>query len=151
MRTSKWLHISERVLVTLRPSNLANLVIPHSPGQLAMESRIGTGSNNLRMQSFSADSTSVWVVFSLWLPARRFYQVINRGVIVAHMRTHWRVAYDWKSLPVNALVVDVGGGIGTASIALAKEFSNLNIVIQDRLPVVEEGIEVRLLLSVSHL
>jgi len=43
---------------------------------------------------------------------------------------------------MNALVVDVGGGIGTASLALAKEFSNLNIVIQDRPPVVEDGIEV---------
>ena len=43
---------------------------------------------------------------------------------------------------MGAQVVDVGGGIGTASLALAKEFSNLNIVVQDRLPVVENGIEV---------
>lgn len=48
---------------------------------------------------------------------------------------------------MGALVVDVGGGIGTASLALAKEFSNLKIVIQDRRPVVEDGIEVHLLLS----
>ena len=48
---------------------------------------------------------------------------------------------------MDALVVDVGGGIGTASLALAKEFSNLKIVIQDRRPVVEDGIEVHLLLS----
>lgn len=46
---------------------------------------------------------------------------------------------------MDALVVDVGGGIGTASLALAKEFSNIKIVIQDRPPVVENGIEVCLL------
>ena len=45
---------------------------------------------------------------------------------------------------MNALVVNVGGGIGIASLALAEEFSNLRIVVQDRPPVVENGIEVRL-------
>ena len=52
------------------------------------------------------------------------------------------VAFDWKSLPGNSLVVDVGGGIGTASKALAQQFSDLRIVVQDLPLVVENGIKV---------
>lgn len=58
------------------------------------------------------------------------------------MGIYSNIAYDWKSLPQDALVVDVGGGIGSASLALAKDHFNLKIVIQDRQPVVENGIAV---------
>lgn len=60
------------------------------------------------------------------------------------IRTQPNIAYDWNTLPQNALVVDVGGGIGSASLVLAKEFSNLRIAIQDRESVVESGVEVHL-------
>ncbi|KAF8334404.1 hypothetical protein F5887DRAFT_652169, partial [Amanita rubescens] len=46
-------------------------------------------------------------------------------------------AYEWISLPADALVVDVGGGIGSTSIPLATAFPQLKIVVQDRKPVVE--------------
>ena len=52
------------------------------------------------------------------------------------------VAYDWQSLPKDALVVDVGGGVGTVSLVLAKTFSNMKIVIQDLPKVVEDGLKV---------
>ncbi|KAM6499069.1 S-adenosyl-L-methionine-dependent methyltransferase [Amanita muscaria] len=48
-------------------------------------------------------------------------------------------AYDWKSLPNDALVVDVGGGVGNVSMVLAKEHPNLNIIIQDQAYVIENG------------
>ena len=51
------------------------------------------------------------------------------------------VAFDWKSLPTNALVVDVGGGVGSVSMALARECPDLRIVVQDRPGVVEDGIQ----------
>ncbi|KIL66630.1 hypothetical protein M378DRAFT_160640, partial [Amanita muscaria Koide BX008] len=51
-------------------------------------------------------------------------------------------AYDWQSLPKDALVVDVGGGVGTVSMTLAKEHPNLKIIIQDQPGVVENGIKV---------
>ena len=50
--------------------------------------------------------------------------------------------FDWKGLKQDSLVVDVGGGIGSFSLALAKENPHLKFVVQDRGPVVEEGIEV---------
>ncbi|KAF8728516.1 hypothetical protein AX14_006537 [Amanita brunnescens Koide BX004] len=59
---------------------------------------------------------------------------VNNAPIIA--------AYDWKSLPANSLVVDVGGGIGTTCLALAKEFPSPKFVVQDRQPVIEAGIEV---------
>ncbi len=40
-------------------------------------------------------------------------------------------------------MVDVGGGIGAISIQLAKAFSNLKLVVQDRAPIVEDGQKVR--------
>ena len=44
-------------------------------------------------------------------------------------------------------MVDVGGGVGTASLMLAKNISNIKIVVQDQLSVIEEGIAVRILLA----
>lgn len=54
------------------------------------------------------------------------------------------IAFDWQALPQDAVVVDVGGGVGFVSMALAKTHSHLKIVIQDRPPVVEEGKKVSL-------
>ncbi|KIL63447.1 hypothetical protein M378DRAFT_1047277 [Amanita muscaria Koide BX008] len=50
-------------------------------------------------------------------------------------------AFDWKSLPENALVVDVGGGVGTGSMILAREFPNFRFVVQDISPV-EQGLQI---------
>jgi hypothetical protein len=50
-------------------------------------------------------------------------------------------AFDWKSLPKDSIVVDVGGGVGTSSLVLAETFPDLKIVVQDRPSVVEEGIK----------
>jgi ubiquinone/menaquinone biosynthesis C-methylase UbiE len=46
-------------------------------------------------------------------------------------------------LPNGSVVVDVGGGVGTSSLPLAEAYPNLEIVIQDRPPVVEDGLKVR--------
>lgn len=48
-------------------------------------------------------------------------------------------AFDWKALPKDSIVVDVGGGVGTSSLVLAETFPELKIVVQDRPSVVEEG------------
>ncbi len=65
-------------------------------------------------------------------------------MFIVRVRAQPIIAYDWNTLPQNALVVDVGGGIGSASLVLAKEFSNLRIAIQDRQSAVENGVEVHL-------
>ncbi|KAJ8502546.1 hypothetical protein ONZ45_g11654 [Pleurotus djamor] len=40
-------------------------------------------------------------------------------------------AFDWKSLPSGSLVVDVGGGIGSAALSLATNIPAVKIVVQD--------------------
>ncbi|KAI0360847.1 S-adenosyl-L-methionine-dependent methyltransferase [Trametes cingulata] len=45
--------------------------------------------------------------------------------------------YPWKDLPKDSVVIDVGGGIGSTSIVLAKAFPHLRFVVQDRQPVVD--------------
>lgn len=42
------------------------------------------------------------------------------------------VAFPWKNLPEDAVVVDVGGGIGSTSMVLANAYSHLRFVVQDR-------------------
>ncbi|TFY69030.1 hypothetical protein EVG20_g3320 [Dentipellis fragilis] len=47
--------------------------------------------------------------------------------------------FDWKGLKEGAVVVDVGGGVGSQCLVLAENFSHLRFVVQDRAPVVLEG------------
>jgi hypothetical protein len=44
--------------------------------------------------------------------------------------------------------VDVGGGIGSTSIGLAKAFGHLRFVVQDRGVVVDMGVKVRVFCSI---
>lgn len=46
--------------------------------------------------------------------------------------------YDWKALG-NATVVDVGGGKGPVSMAIAKQFPALKFIVQDLKQPIEEG------------
>ncbi|TFY71901.1 hypothetical protein EVG20_g1114 [Dentipellis fragilis] len=47
--------------------------------------------------------------------------------------------FDWKGLKEGALVVDVGGGVGSQSLVLANHFSHLHFIVQDRNAVVPEA------------
>ncbi|KAJ5725584.1 uncharacterized protein N7483_006941 [Penicillium malachiteum] len=47
--------------------------------------------------------------------------------------------YPWDSLG-NGTVVDVGGGVGTHSMNIAKAYPELNFIIQDRPEVIEKGV-----------
>ncbi|KAG7451652.1 S-adenosyl-L-methionine-dependent methyltransferase [Guyanagaster necrorhizus] len=47
--------------------------------------------------------------------------------------------FDFSSLPDGALVVDVAGGIGSLSLVLAKTFSKLNVVVEERVQLVSDA------------
>jgi len=49
--------------------------------------------------------------------------------------------YAWDQLPKDALVVDVGGGVGAQSLTLALRHSHLRFVVQDRDSVVGDAAE----------
>ncbi|KAJ6614651.1 O-methyltransferase [Mycena sp. CBHHK59/15] len=47
--------------------------------------------------------------------------------------------FKWSSLPENALIVDVGGGIGSISLEIARANPHLRFLVQDKPAVVSEG------------
>ena len=52
------------------------------------------------------------------------------------------LGFDWAGLPAEALVVDVGGGIGAQSMTLAKNIEHLRFIVQDREPVLKDAVGV---------
>ena len=60
----------------------------------------------------------------------------DRSFSIGHLVT----GFDWAGLGEGAVVVDVGGGIGSASRALAKAFPRLRLVVQDREEVVRGAV-----------
>jgi len=49
--------------------------------------------------------------------------------------------FTWDALAENDVVVDVGGGIGSVSIRVADMYPKLKFVVQDRAPVIADGIK----------
>ncbi|KAJ7939652.1 O-methyltransferase, partial [Mycena leptocephala] len=47
--------------------------------------------------------------------------------------------FEWTSLPRDAIVVDVGGGVGSTALILARAIPHVNIVVQDRASYWAEG------------
>ncbi|KAG6856980.1 hypothetical protein H0H87_011369 [Tephrocybe sp. NHM501043] len=69
----------------------------------------------------------------------------EKGSLSAHHNLIFTVlAYDWDRLPENSTVVDVGGGVGSESIILARNYPQIEIVIQDLAPVIEDATKVHL-------
>ncbi|KAI5855065.1 S-adenosyl-L-methionine-dependent methyltransferase [Durotheca rogersii] len=58
---------------------------------------------------------------------------VHGGARVEHLLD----GFDWAALPEDALVVDVGGGSGSTSLAVAREFEGLRFVVQDQATPIE--------------
>ncbi|KAF9465682.1 S-adenosyl-L-methionine-dependent methyltransferase [Collybia nuda] len=67
---------------------------------------------------------------------RRFVAAMQ-FVAQTYKDTIFQNAYDWKSLKSTDVIVDVGGNMGTVSLAVAKMFPETKFVIQDLPPVIE--------------
>ena len=52
------------------------------------------------------------------------------------------LGFDFGSIEATGVVHDVGGGVGFASEILARKYTNLRLVIQDRPEVCEDGVKV---------
>ena len=53
------------------------------------------------------------------------------------------LGFPWASLPPDALIVDVGGGVGGAMMSLYKAFPHLRFAVQDTAKVIEIGHQVQ--------
>jgi hypothetical protein len=55
------------------------------------------------------------------------------------------LALDWMSLPPGSAIVDVGGGIGSATIPIFERYPHLKFEIQDRAAVIAEAEHVNII------
>ena len=53
------------------------------------------------------------------------------------------LGFPWASLPPDALIVNVGGGVGTAMMSLYKTFPHLRFAVQETAKMIEIGHQVR--------
>ena len=63
----------------------------------------------------------------------------NKAMVGAEGFLHGALIYDydWEKHGQEATIVDVGGGVGGASIELVRRFPKIKIVLQDRPSVIE--------------
>ncbi|TFK38801.1 O-methyltransferase [Crucibulum laeve] len=47
--------------------------------------------------------------------------------------------FQWQSLPKDSLIVDVGGGIGSSSLLIAKAVPGVRIIVQDRETIIKDA------------
>ncbi|GJJ06651.1 hypothetical protein Clacol_000845 [Clathrus columnatus] len=73
---------------------------------------------------------------------RRRFNIAMEGIQRLQPSDIMLSVYDWKTVPVGSVIVDVGGGLGTTQLSLARELPHIKIVIQDKPHVVEEGIKI---------
>ena len=59
-----------------------------------------------------------------------------------HVKSETLSGYTWGQLPEGSLVVDVGAGVGSQSLVIAKHHPQLRFVVQDRKAVLRDAIEV---------
>ena len=52
--------------------------------------------------------------------------------------------FPWGDLPEGSVVVDVGGGIGSASVILAQAQPHLRVLVEDRKEVISTALSVRI-------
>ncbi|KAG6875041.1 hypothetical protein C0992_005418 [Termitomyces sp. T32_za158] len=62
---------------------------------------------------------------------RRRFAIAMHGIAQMQPSDLLDDVLDWKAFPRGSIVVDVGGGIGTSSLAVVKKNNHLNFVIQD--------------------
>ncbi|KAK7453966.1 hypothetical protein VKT23_011478 [Stygiomarasmius scandens] len=73
---------------------------------------------------------------------RRRFGIAMQGVEKMQPPTVILNAFDWAKLPTGSVVVDVGGGVGTACLSLAERYPDLKLVVQDLSGIIDNAHEV---------
>ncbi|KAG6844085.1 hypothetical protein H0H87_009911 [Tephrocybe sp. NHM501043] len=87
-------------------------------------------------------NTSFWDFHSRPENAYRLrrFDIAMKGATVLDLPDLLLELFDWKALPDDALVVDIGGGIGSSAQTILKAAPRLKFVVQDMPKVVEDGL-----------
>ncbi|KAF5312469.1 hypothetical protein D9619_003732 [Psilocybe cf. subviscida] len=91
-------------------------------------------------RAFNWEGT-LWTFFNQpeqWARQHRF-GIGMQGVAALEPADAILKAFEWKHLPADSVVVDVGGGVGTSALVLAKKLPNIKVVVQDVPAVVRNG------------
>lgn len=147
MRPSKQQHTSSRHSSTQRRHSQAMLGNAHSPKSGVREIPSGSFTTCLGMTFGESDSEWRWWAFLRQirrssmgcLKVCSFSSGASSHAFVRKSLTCHPLEYDWSTLLSDRPVVDVGGGIGTVSMALSMMQPQLKIVVQDRQQVVTDG------------
>lgn len=147
MRPSKQRRTSSRLSSIQRRHSRATLGNAHSPKFGVREIHSGSFTTCLGMTFGGSDSESRWWAFLRQirrssmgcLKVCSFSSGASPHAFVSKSLTCHPLEYDWSTLSLDRPVVDVGGGIGTVSMALSKMQPQLKIVVQDRQQVVTDG------------
>lgn len=116
----------------------------HLPGQWTWRRLCGSFINDLKNLSDTIGLELACVESRLCSPRMRFSMVlIHLFYNKALFGDEKYIAFNWKSLAKGSVVVDVGGGLGTASLPLARDFPGIQVVVQDLPGVIVEAKQVK--------
>ncbi|KII89666.1 hypothetical protein PLICRDRAFT_108610 [Plicaturopsis crispa FD-325 SS-3] len=108
-------------------------------------------SNPDYVHSYAANRAAVNLAFNMDLPVFQWFELpenelrLHRfgigmeGMTKSSSSDVIVKGFDWQDLPEGSVVVDVGGGIGSQSLAIAKVFPHLKIIVEDRPATIADG------------
>jgi O-methyltransferase domain len=134
------------------PSTTTSQEVTHSvfnrAFQISLFDFLEKPGNEYRLRRFGAGMHGMSVAFSTGALLTGKSVLCGLGITVVLTRFSTE-GFDWKSLPQDALVVDVGGGVGSSSLQLLKHYPQLRFVIQERPKVIEDGKKVCLIARIT--
>ncbi len=93
--------------------------------------------NEARLKRFgpAMTGTNSWEVPGAIVAGRSLLDSLSEDIL------NDSVGFPWQDLSDRAVIVDVGGGIGSTAMLLAHTFPHLRFVVQDRPQVAEQGVK----------
>jgi hypothetical protein len=131
--TSHFCHLWYEIFISVGRTNA--LRVPHISAPISMIDLRTSPPSNLA----TGKAGTLWQWFqepdNLW----RFHRFTAAMKSLRFPLSVYTESLDWKSLPPDSVVIDVGGGVGPVTYELYKAFPHLKYVVQDLPAVVKDA------------